>query len=74
MFKLVANSFDEVSFKHRYNDLHIEADALSKEGVHLFEGSLVLEDFKGGNYVSSFVMLFIIWLFPIVFPLSVKCF
>ena len=74
MFKLVANSFDEVSFKHRYNDLHIEADALSKEAVHLFEGSLVLEDFGGGKYVSSFVVSFLIWFVPIVFSLSVKCF
>ena len=74
MFKLVANSFDEVSFKHSYKDLHIEADALSKEAVHLSKGSLVLEDFRGGKYVSSFVISFLIWLFPIVFSLSVKCF
>ena len=53
--KEVSKFLEMASHTHVYIEHNIEADFLSKEGQHLAEDSVVVEEIKEGETISSLI-------------------
>ena len=51
--KELSRQFQEIIFSHVYKELNIQADSLSKVGLHMLANNITEDEFLGRSLVSS---------------------